>query len=76
VDDETAMLHAASLRVAWEDGDKSGAARQIACIPSLYEAQDLIIALVVASEKPVEYLRELLARETVFPDDEEAAEGL
>jgi len=57
-----AMLQAANLRVSYEDRDLEGMVLQLALVSSMDEAKDLIIALTIASNTPVNDLRKMLSR--------------
>jgi len=56
------MLQAANLRVSYEDRDLEGMVLQLACVSSMDEAKDLIIALTIAANTPVNDLRKIISR--------------
>lgn len=56
-----AMVQAAILRTNWEDNDFDKLCNLVAGITNMEEAHDLIIALTVTGNLPVNTLRNMLA---------------
>ena len=61
VTDDYVLLQAANLRVNWADQDITSFVRQVANVTCVEEARDLILALTITADKPVDSMRKLLS---------------
>lgn len=63
--DSLPVLHAVALRVQWADRDLDGVLAQVAHVDTLQSARDIIVALLLSGDLPVDLMRRILSREVL-----------